>query len=240
MKTTYEATERETLAFVDLAKYMIDALVRMQLASPPPADFADEDTDEDFRGNVDGADHFVPEDDVRVDEAPAAPAAPPEAPVDLQTAYAAELLAGYASDKNARVVMPSALKPLPANHPLVIAGRKAYFAFFDVWQRNFGVEDTEQPDRATLMRDTAAANAGPILAYLRFRGGLVAGAMEFFADSAGQVSPADQKRAVEIATNIAQVGSVLAPEFTDMMEFVKPDGTVIPHVRYEQVRIPQE
>lgn len=109
-----------------------------------------------------------------------------------------------------------------------------------MWQRNFGVEDTEQPDRATLMRDTAAANAGPILAYLRFRGGLVAGAMEFFADSAGQVSPADQKRAVEIATNIAQVGSVLAPEFTDMMEFVKPDGTVIPHVRYEQVRIPQE
>ena len=224
MKSTYELTERETLALVDLMKYGIDALVRLQLASRHPADFGDEDDGDAPAEDVDGADHFVPERDENVHEHPA-----PE-----------DVLAAYAGDKNARVVMPSSIKPLPAEHPLVREGRGAYFKFIDVWQQNFGVEDAEQPDRATLMRTTTATSAGPILAYLRFKGGLVAGALEFFADSAGQVSPENRKRAVEIATNIAQVGSVLAPEFTDMMEFVKPDGTFIPHVRYEQVRIPQE
>lgn len=227
MKYTLEMDTRETLALFDLLK---TALVYRTGASVPL-----EDEDEDLDVDTDGADHFVP-DDTEIEDAPEAPpvaAAPAAAPRPLMPEE-------FATDKNARLVVPSPIRALPADHPLVIAGRKAYFAFVDVWQRNLGVEDAEQPDRVDLMRSAAAGSAGPILAYLRFRGGLVAGTLEFLADSAGNVSPEDQKRAVEIATNIAQVGSVLAPEFTDMMEFVKPDGTVIPHVRYEQVRIPQE
>lgn len=222
MKSTYELTERETLALVELAKHAIDALVRMRIVADD--DFADDENDTSA-GDVDGADHFVPErEETNVHEHPA-----PE-----------DVLAAYAGDKNARVVMPSAIKPLPADHPLVREGRVEYFKFVDVWQQNFGIENAEQPDRANLMRTTTATSAGPVLAYLRFKGGLIAGVLEFFADSAGNVTPEDRARAIAIATNIAQVGSVLAPEFTDMMEFVKPDGTFIPHVRYEQVRIPQE
>ena len=221
MKSTYELTERETLAIVELAKHAIDALVRMRIVADD--DFAEEENDTSA-GDVDGADHFVPERDENVHEHPA-----PE-----------DVLAAYAGDKNARVVMPSAIRPLPAEHPLVREGRTAYFKFVEVWQQNFGIEGAEQPDRANLMRSTTATSAGPVLAYLRFKGGLIAGVLEFLADSEGNVSPEDQQRAIALATNIAQVGSVLAPEFTDMMEFVKPDGTFIPHVRYEQVRIPQE
>jgi hypothetical protein len=231
MKSTYELTERETLAIVELAKHAIDALVRMRIVADD--DFAEEENDTSA-GDVDGADHFVPERDENVHEhpAPAAAARAAAAPEDV--------LAAYAGDKNARVVMPSAIRPLPAEHPLVREGRTAYFKFVEVWQQNFGIEGAEQPDRANLMRSTTATSAGPVLAYLRFKGGLIAGVLEFFADSEGNVSPEDQQRAIALATNIAQVGSVLAPEFTDMMEFVKPDGTFIPHVRYEQVRIPQE
>lgn len=232
MKSTYELTERETLALVELAKYTIDALVRMRVVADD--DFTDDENDTSA-GDVDGADHFVPEREessVHEHPEPAAAARAAAAPEDV--------LAAYAGDKNARVVMPSAIKPLPADHPLVREGRVEYFKFVDVWQQNFGIENAEQPDRANLMRTTTATSAGPVLAYLRFKGGLIAGVLEFFADSAGNVTPEDRARAIAIATNIAQVGSVLAPEFTDMLEFVKPDGTFIPHVRYEQVRIPQE
>jgi hypothetical protein len=234
MKYTLEMSPTEFIALVDLFKPVVHSYALR--AKSVFADESDETTDD-----VDGADHFVPEGDdnttVSDEETFPAPKAPSAAP---PATVSATLPIEFTQDKNARVVMPSAIRPLPADHPLVVNGRREFFRFIEAWATNFGIEGAEQPDRVDVLRTATANYAGPILAYLRFKGGLVAGTLEFLADSEGNVSPENQKRAVLLATNIAQVGSVLAPEFTDLMEFVRPDGTVIPHVRYEQVRIPQE
>lgn len=184
---------------------------------------------------VDGADHFVPEE---AEATFSAPVATPPAPVAAQPAPEGNLAEAFTGDKNTRLVKPVGIKALPADHPLVSRGRKEFYRMVDIWQQGFAVEDAPQPDRLDAMKSTMANNGGPVIAYLRYIGGLVAGVRDFFTAAGGEATPATDAWAIQIATNIAQVGSVVHPELTDMLEFIRPDGTIIPHVRYEQVRVP--
>ena len=118
----------------------------------------------------------------------------------------------------------------------MVKGRDLFPQFINQWMAGFGDLDAPQPDRVDLLRSTMTTDGGAILSYLRSAGGLVAGTREALA-ALHWVGPTD-KLSVDLATNIAQISSIFHPELTDVMEFIKPDGTVMPNVRYEQVRIP--
>ena len=227
----------EFLALVKLAKPLVKALARaierdtawrqksrefvFSDAEPTVDSLVDDE-------NVDGADHFVDDADNAIPfPRPAAPAAvEPEAPA----APLPELGKGMA------YVKPSEIPTPRADHPLVVKGRDLFPQFIYQWVQGFGDLDAPQPDRVDLLRSTMTTNGGAILSYVRSVGGLVAGTRE--ALTALRWEDPTGKLSVDLASNIAQVSSIFHPELTDVMEFIKPDGTVMPNVRYEQVRIP--
>jgi hypothetical protein len=223
----------EFLALLKLAKPLVRALakaisrdtrgVRKGYTSIVNDEVDLDEADDDV---VDGADHFVEDADNAI---PFPRAVEPAAPTP-QDAPLPNL------GRGAAYVRPSEIPVPHAEHPLVIKGRDLFPQFINRWMEGFGDFDAPQPDRVDLLRSTMSSHGGAILSYLRSAGGLVAGTREALA-ALYWVGPTD-KLAADLATNIAQISSIFHPELTDVMEFIRPDGTVMSNVRYEQVRIP--
>lgn len=222
----------EFLALLKLAKPLVKALAkaisrdssyRKGYTSVVTEEVDLDEADDDV---VDGADHFVPDPDDNAIPFPRAvePAAP--AP---QAAPLPDL------GKGMSYIKPSEIPTPRTDHPLVIKGRDLFPQFINRWMEGFGDFDAPQPDRVDLLRSTMTTHGGAILSYLRSAGGLIAGTREALAANGAAF---DDKFAIELASNIAQISSIFHPELTDVMEFIRPDGTVNSNVRYEQVRIP--
>lgn len=223
----------EFLALVKLAKPIVKALAKaIERDSDRKKGYTSVVTDDDVELDdtdeadaVDGADHFIPD----PDEDNAIPF-----PRTVEPAPASAPLPDLG--KGMAYVKPSSIPTPRADHPLVVKGRDIFPQFINVWMQGFGDLDAPQPDRVDLLRSTMTVDGGAILSYLRSVGGLVAGTREALA-ALHWVGPTD-KLSIDLATNIAQISSIFHPELTDVMEFIKPDGTVMSNVRYEQVRIP--
>jgi hypothetical protein len=223
----------EFLALLKLAKPLVKALakavqrdtrgVRKGYTSIVNDEVDLDEADDDV---VDGADHFVEDADNAIPfpraVEPAAPA-PQDAPLPNL-------------GKGMSYIKPSEIPTPRMDHPLVIKGRDLFPQFINRWMEGFGDFDAPQPDRVDILRSTMTTHGGAILSYLRSAGGLVAGTREALA-ALHWVGPTD-KLSIELASNIAQISSIFHPELTDVMEFIRPDGTVNSDVRYEQVRIP--
>ena len=226
----------EFLALIKLAKPLVKALAKAierdtRGVRKGYTSVVSEEVDldeEDEADTVDGADHFIPD----PDDDNAIPF--PRAVEPVAPAPQADPLPNLG--KGMAYVKPSGIPTPRADHPLVVKGRDLFPQFINGWLQGFGDFDAPQPDRVDLLRSTMTVNGGAILSYLRSAGGLVAGTREALA-ALHWVGPTD-KLSIDLASNIAQISSIFHPELTDVMEFIRPDGTVNSDVRYEQVRIP--
>jgi len=146
---------------------------------------------------------------------------------------------GDADDSEGATVTPFRVVPQPApaakadpeaeraaeeQRVKVLHGKDLWVALTDVWRTNFGVEDTEQPDRVTNLM--AAVNP-LVLTYLRTKAGLTDATREaiYLLDggdpdaSPMQLTKSQVREARLIAENIAQVASFHAPIFTEQLEY---------------------
>lgn len=96
-------------------------------------------------------------------------------------------------------------------------GETKFVEFMNVWRDNFGVEGSEQPDRATLMTSTMNQYSRYILKYVKHTGGLTNSILEL-----PDLDPTvieDRLHARLLSENIAQVGSILYPAIAELLEY---------------------
>lgn len=117
---------------------------------------------------------------------------------------------------------PTAAKPAEDPERLnkrIARGSKAYYGLVEEWCRGFGEVDTEQPDRANLLREVSTGpTAGDILEYVSSMGGLLR-ATDFVVPSSDRFSEDERRTLVNlVASNITQVASLMFPDLADQYE----------------------
>ena len=87
------------------------------------------------------------------------------------------------------------------------AGCQSFKSFLDEWAENFGVVDTQQPDRRKLC-SKYSMDAGPdMMVYIRSRGGLGVAVQENLSPFEHETVEDFTARAGAIAGNMVQIGS---------------------------------
>ncbi|MEY2983317.1 MAG: hypothetical protein RL562_3544 [Planctomycetota bacterium] len=99
-------------------------------------------------------------------------------------------------------------------------GRRAFEKLLRLWLTNFGVEDTEQPDRAEAMRVLAnSPRSFKVLAYVKAQGGLTHAVNALAPYLTEMDESAYKKLVLDVAGNMTQVASILFPDLSDLYEF---------------------
>ena len=97
-------------------------------------------------------------------------------------------------------------------------GESKFVQFINIWRENFGVEGSEQPDRAKLMTSTMNQYSKYILKFIKHTGGLT-NAILLATDDLSPEDLDDRLHARLISENIAQVGSILYPAISELLEY---------------------
>mgnify|MGYP003145387585 CR=1 FL=1 len=99
-------------------------------------------------------------------------------------------------------------------------GAICFSGLVEDWKKNFGIENSEQPDRGKLLVDSMTNHSRYIFAFIRACGGLTKSVI------AVTQSPDPQKNGTHfrkecrlIAENMAQVGSILCPPLAELLEY---------------------
>lgn len=98
------------------------------------------------------------------------------------------------------------------------SGYKVFKDFVDEWNTNFGIENTEQPDRAKLVTDTMSYHSKDILGFIKHYGGLTNAVFAVLEDT--DMDDRDDRMYNRLlAENIAQVSSILYPPLAETLEY---------------------
>ena len=99
---------------------------------------------------------------------------------------------------------------------LIREGVSAWYNLVEAWEKNFGVEGAEQPNRVQIMEEALTDDSRAIFAYLRDCEGLTKAIEKIFLADWGR------KKCRRIAEHIAQVSSAMGvPVMSDLLEFDK-------------------
>lgn len=99
-------------------------------------------------------------------------------------------------------------------------GALIFTGFVQTWRKNFGLEGTEQPDRASLMIEIMTMYSLPIFAFIRHCGGLTCAVLTVSkGPDTDSSSPLFREDCRLIAGNIAQVSSILCPPLAQFLEY---------------------
>ena len=99
---------------------------------------------------------------------------------------------------------------------LIREGVSAWYNLVEAWEKNFGVEGAEQPNRVQIMEEALTDDSRGIFAYLRDCEGLTKAIEKIFLAYLGR------KKCRRIAEHIAQVSSAMGvPVMSDLLEFDK-------------------
>jgi hypothetical protein len=99
---------------------------------------------------------------------------------------------------------------------LIQEGVSAWYSLIVAWEKNFGVEGAEQPNRVQIMEEALTDDSRAIFAYLHNCKGLTKAIEKIFLCDWGQT------KCRRIAEHIAQVSSAMGiPVMSDLLEFDK-------------------
>jgi len=99
-------------------------------------------------------------------------------------------------------------------------GQTVFAYFVEEWSKNFGVENSEQPDRAALLNQTCNHSSLQILSFLKMSGGLTNAVIRVSNPAEGFANQTEFiKHCRMIAENIAQVSSILFPPLAEFLEY---------------------
>jgi len=91
--------------------------------------------------------------------------------------------------------------------------------FIDTWATNFGIENTEQPDRVELLRDIMPFDGKKIMDFIDFHGGLTNGVLQVVDQNNFENHTEFRKYCRLIAENITQVSSIICPPLATKLEY---------------------
>ncbi len=91
--------------------------------------------------------------------------------------------------------------------------------FIDIWDKNFGIEDTEQPDRCELLRETMPFDGKKIIDFIDLHGGLTHGVMQVVDQNRFDNHTEFRKYCRLISENITQVSSIICPPLAAKLEY---------------------
>jgi len=89
--------------------------------------------------------------------------------------------------------------------------------FISAWEVNWRIENTDQPDRVKLLTDTMNYNSGSIFRYIKHYGGLTHAIINL--NKLDKNNKEDRLYARLLAENIAQVGSIVCPPLSELLEY---------------------
>ena len=99
---------------------------------------------------------------------------------------------------------------------LIREGVTAWYSLLEAWEKNFGVEGAEQPNRVQIMEEALTDDSRAIFAYLQDCKGLTKSIEKLFLADWGR------KKCRLLAEHIAQVSSAMGvPVMSDLLEFDK-------------------
>lgn len=91
--------------------------------------------------------------------------------------------------------------------------------FIDIWDTNFGIEETDQPDRVKLLRDTMPFDGKKIMDFIDFHGGLTNGVLQVIDQRRFDNHTEFRKYCRLLAENITQVSSIICPPLATKLEY---------------------
>ena len=99
-------------------------------------------------------------------------------------------------------------------------GETVFAYFVEEWSKNFGIENTVQPDRAALLNKVCNASSLQIINFIKLSGGLTNSVIRVSNPQEGYESQTHFiKHCRRIAENIAQVSSILFPPIAEFLEY---------------------
>jgi hypothetical protein len=205
VKTTVEYTEAEYIALLTLAEKFTDRIFKMIEAEQAQSHA--------YRASVrtqgSSSEAVAPDIDEAVKSAPA-PALKP----------AQENEFGFVEPKPAP--LPRWAKSQEHAHDLIAQGHQVFCAFAEEWERNLGVEDSPQPDRAELMRALSnGPSAGAVMAFLESKGGLLHALDSIINLKGGAEGETERRARVNLlGSTMCQISSIFFPDFTSFYEHV--------------------
>ena len=123
---------------------------------------------------------------------------------------------------------PSEISVSPSLSPNVVfdverlrSGSQALYGLVEIWRKNFGIENTVQPNRINALHECMTHHGDALILFLRHQKGLTTAICELF-------PPLPNAEAIQlrdhlnfnrqIACNIAQVSSIAASELCEYLE----------------------
>jgi hypothetical protein len=201
VKTTVEYTEAEFIALVTLAEKFTDRIFRLIEA--------EQEQSHAYRASV-RAKAAAP--DTLASDCDEVPSVAP-------SASEPENEFGFAEPKAAP--LPKWATSREHARETIAQGHQDFCAFTEEWERNLGVEDTEQPDRAEAMRALSnGPSAGAVMAYLESKGGLLHALDDIIHLREGETEAARRERVNLIGNTMCQISSIFFPDFTAFYEHV--------------------
>ena len=97
--------------------------------------------------------------------------------------------------------------------------RYKFQEFINVWDTNFGIEDTEQPNRVDLLKETMPYDGKKIMDFIDLHGGLTNGVMQVIKQERFDNDTEFRKYCRLIAENITQVSSIVCPPLATKLEY---------------------
>ena len=91
--------------------------------------------------------------------------------------------------------------------------------FIDVWDTNFGIEETEQPDRVELLQDIMPFHGKKIIDFIDQHGGLTHGVMQVIDQARFDTHTSFREYCRLLAENITQVSSIICPPLATKLEY---------------------
>jgi len=99
-------------------------------------------------------------------------------------------------------------------------GMEIFATFVATWRQNFGVENTEQPDRANLLDRTLSDYSIQVFSFIRYSGGLTNAVMNvLIAPNISKEDIAFRQECRLLAENMSQVASIICPPLVDYLEY---------------------
>lgn len=97
--------------------------------------------------------------------------------------------------------------------------RAKFKEFINVWDTNFAIEDTEQPDRVALLKETMPFDGKKIMDFIDFHGGITQAIIQIIDQSRFENNTEFRKYCRLIAENITQVSSIVCPPLSTKLEY---------------------
>ena len=107
----------------------------------------------------------------------------------------------------------------PIEQGLIDEGYVEFCNLCDIWIKNFGVVDAEQPDRANLLLVMASNYSLQVISYIKASGGLTQAVHNCLAGKINNQTKQEIRKFCRIISeNMSQVSSILYPPLSDLLE----------------------